>query len=84
MRTGTDYHEALRDGRRVWVMGEGLIDDVTVHPANSLRAIALAPAPGHAAYHYASVGQQRLGPLAAAPGDAVTATAASYNRRDAS
>ncbi|MBI1847641.1 MAG: hypothetical protein HY294_00230 [Candidatus Rokubacteria bacterium] len=33
MRTGAEYREALRDGRRVWVMGEGWIDDVTVHPA---------------------------------------------------
>ncbi len=33
MRTGADYRRALRDGRRVWVMGEGLIDDVTTHPA---------------------------------------------------
>jgi 4-hydroxyphenylacetate 3-monooxygenase len=33
MRTGADYREALRDGRRVWVMGEGLVDDVTLHPA---------------------------------------------------
>ncbi len=33
MRTGEEYREALRDGRRVWVMGEGAIDDVTVHPA---------------------------------------------------
>jgi aromatic ring hydroxylase len=33
MRTGAEYREALRDGRRVWVLGEGLIDDVTVHPA---------------------------------------------------
>jgi len=33
MRTGTEYREALRDGRRVWVIGEGLVDDVTVHPA---------------------------------------------------
>jgi aromatic ring hydroxylase len=33
MRTGAEYREALRDGRRVWVMGEGLIDDVTTHPA---------------------------------------------------
>ncbi len=33
MRTGADYREALRDGRRVWVVGEGLIDDVTTHPA---------------------------------------------------
>jgi aromatic ring hydroxylase len=33
MRTGAEYREALRDGRRVWVMGEGLVEDVTVHPA---------------------------------------------------
>ena len=33
MRTGKEYREALRDGRRVWVIGEGLVDDVTVHPA---------------------------------------------------
>ena len=33
MRTGDDYREALRDGRRVWVMGEGWADDVTTHPA---------------------------------------------------
>jgi len=33
MRTGADYRAALRDGRRVWVMGEGVIDDVTTHPA---------------------------------------------------
>ena len=33
MRTGAEYRHALRDGRRVWVMGAGLIDDVTTHPA---------------------------------------------------
>src|SRR5271166_1693788 len=33
MRTGADYRQALRDGRRVWVMGEGFVDDVTTHPA---------------------------------------------------
>jgi aromatic ring hydroxylase len=33
VRTGDDYRKALRDGRRVWVIGEGLIDDVTAHPA---------------------------------------------------
>src|SRR5437870_12514773 len=33
MRTGAEYRQALRDGRRVWVMGEGLVDDVTTHPA---------------------------------------------------
>ena len=33
MRTGAEYRAALRDERRVWVLGEGLIDDVTTHPA---------------------------------------------------
>ena len=33
MRTGAEYRESLRDGRRVWIVGEGLIEDVTVHPA---------------------------------------------------
>ncbi|HUC11315.1 MAG TPA: 4-hydroxyphenylacetate 3-hydroxylase N-terminal domain-containing protein [Stellaceae bacterium] len=33
MRTGADYRAALRDGRRVWVMGEGWAEDVTTHPA---------------------------------------------------
>jgi aromatic ring hydroxylase len=33
MRTGREYRDALHDGRRVWVMGEGLIEDVAVHPA---------------------------------------------------
>ena len=33
MRSGAEYREALRDGRKVWVMGEGPIDDVTTHAA---------------------------------------------------
>jgi aromatic ring hydroxylase len=33
MRTGDEYRRALRDGRRVWVMGEGAVEDVTEHPA---------------------------------------------------
>ena len=33
MRTGAEYREALRDGRKVWVLGEGLVEDVTTHPA---------------------------------------------------
>jgi aromatic ring hydroxylase len=33
MRTGADYRQALRDGRRVWVMGEGWVGDVTTHSA---------------------------------------------------
>ena len=33
MRTGSEYRLALRDGRRIWVVGEGPIEDVTLHPA---------------------------------------------------
>ncbi|HEY2617884.1 MAG TPA: 4-hydroxyphenylacetate 3-hydroxylase N-terminal domain-containing protein [Acetobacteraceae bacterium] len=33
LRTGTDYREALRDGRKVWVIGEGAVEDVTTHSA---------------------------------------------------
>jgi aromatic ring hydroxylase len=33
MRAGAEYRASLRDGRRVWVMGEGMVDDVTTHPA---------------------------------------------------
>ena len=33
MRTGADYREALRDGRRIWILNQGRIDDVTTHPA---------------------------------------------------
>ncbi|HLY45663.1 MAG TPA: 4-hydroxyphenylacetate 3-hydroxylase N-terminal domain-containing protein [Stellaceae bacterium] len=33
MRTGSQYRDALRDGRKVWVMGAGWVDDVTTHPA---------------------------------------------------
>lgn len=32
MRTGAEYRAALRDGRKVWVVGEGLVEDVTTHP----------------------------------------------------
>jgi aromatic ring hydroxylase len=36
MRTGADYRETLRrDGRKVWVLGEGRVEDVTAHPATS-------------------------------------------------
>jgi 4-hydroxyphenylacetate 3-monooxygenase len=35
MRSGAEYREALRDGRVVYVMGQGRIDDVTTHPATS-------------------------------------------------
>src|ERR1700743_1453539 len=33
MRTGADYRQSLRDGRRIWVMGAGQVDDMTTHPA---------------------------------------------------
>ena len=35
MRTGADYREGLRDGRNVWVVGEGQVEDVTTHPATA-------------------------------------------------
>jgi 4-hydroxyphenylacetate 3-monooxygenase len=35
MRTGADYRSSLRDGRRVWVLGEGRVEDVATHPATS-------------------------------------------------
>ncbi len=35
MRTGADYRDSLRDGRRVFVLGEGLVEDVTTHQATS-------------------------------------------------
>ena len=33
MKVGADYRAALRDGRKVFVMGEGRVEDVTTHPA---------------------------------------------------
>jgi aromatic ring hydroxylase len=33
VRTGSEYREALRDGRRIWIVGEGPVEDVTLHPA---------------------------------------------------
>src|SRR2546423_1611713 len=45
MRTGAEYREALRDGRRVWVVGEGAVEDVTTHPAT--RAMV----DGYGAWH---------------------------------
>ena len=35
MRTGADYRESLRDGRNVWVLGEGAVADVTAHPSTA-------------------------------------------------
>lgn len=33
MRTGEDYRSSLRDGREIWILGEGRVADVTTHPA---------------------------------------------------
>jgi len=33
VRTGSEYRAALRDGRQIYLLGEGLIEDVTTHPA---------------------------------------------------
>ena len=35
MRTGAEYKNSLRDGRDVWVVGEGAVADVTTHPATA-------------------------------------------------
>src|ERR1700736_5931090 len=35
MRTGAGYREALRDGRKVWVLGEGRVEDDTTHQATA-------------------------------------------------
>jgi 4-hydroxyphenylacetate 3-monooxygenase len=32
VRTGEDYRESLRDGRKVWILGEGPVEDLTTHP----------------------------------------------------
>jgi aromatic ring hydroxylase len=39
MRTGAEYRQALRDGRKVWVMGDGAVEDVATHPATSAVAV---------------------------------------------
>ena len=35
MRTGEHYRESLRDGRKVWVLGMGDVDDVNTHQATA-------------------------------------------------
>ena len=35
MRTGAEYKESLRDGRDVWVLGEGAVADVTTDPSTT-------------------------------------------------
>ena len=42
MRTGNDYREGLRDGRHVWILGEGRVDDVTTHSATRAMVDAYA------------------------------------------
>jgi len=33
IRTGAEYRDSLRDGRKVWIIGEGRVDELTTHPA---------------------------------------------------
>jgi aromatic ring hydroxylase len=33
IRTGAEYRDSLRDGRKVWVIGEGWVHDLATHPA---------------------------------------------------
>src|SRR5580692_9785509 len=35
MRTGNDYRASLLDGRRVWVMNDGLVENVVTHPTTA-------------------------------------------------
>jgi len=35
MRTGADYRKSLRDGRKVWVLNSGPVEDVVTHPTTS-------------------------------------------------
>src|SRR5262249_20917434 len=32
MRTSKDYRDAIKDGRKIWMLGVGEIEDVTTHP----------------------------------------------------
>jgi len=52
VRTGSEYRLALRDGRRIWVVGEGLIEDVTLHPAT--RAMVAEYAAWYDRHHEAA------------------------------
>jgi len=33
IRTGAEYRDSLREGRNIWIIGEGRVDDLTTHPA---------------------------------------------------
>ena len=49
LRTGADYRAALRrDGRNVWVLGDGKVEDVTAHPATRGMVEEYARHCGHA------------------------------------
>ncbi|TMK05347.1 MAG: hypothetical protein E6G72_18410 [Alphaproteobacteria bacterium] len=63
MRTGAEYREALRDGRKLWVMGVGAVDDVTTHPAT--RALVEE----YAAWYDRHLDPQFQDMLLAPPGD---------------
>jgi len=41
VRRGAEYLESLRDGRRLWLMGQR-VDDVTSHPARAGCAHSVA------------------------------------------
>lgn len=42
MLTGNEYRSSLKDGRDVWILGEGRIEDVTTHPATRRMVDAYA------------------------------------------
>ncbi len=63
MRIGAEYREALRDGRKLWVMGGGAVDDVTTHPAT--RALVEE----YAAWYDRHLDPQFQDVLLALPGD---------------
>ena len=43
MRTGTECRKALHDELKVWVLEEGLIEDVTWHPAPARSSMSMPP-----------------------------------------
>ena len=45
LKTGEQYLESLRDGRRVYI-GDELVEDVTTHPAFRNAAQSFAPMAG--------------------------------------
>ena len=63
LRTGAEYRAALRDGRKVWLLGEGAIGDVTTHPAT--RAMVDEYVAWHDRHHDAAWQDTLLRPEAA-------------------